>query len=50
MTISFDHKECLYYTEPAHGELVWCTQPANKDQCEGYCRKDTCPLLLKGIK
>lgn len=35
---------CGYYTAPFEGELVWCTHPDNKNQLEGNCQPDSCPI------
>jgi len=31
-------------------ELVYCNHPKNKEDVEGNCRKELCPLLKEGNK
>ena len=35
---------CGWYTEPFEGVLVWCAHPDNKNQLEGNCQMDDCPI------
>jgi len=30
--------------------LVYCVHPANKDNYEGNCREDTCPIIISEYK
>lgn len=42
-----EHKNCRYYSEPVKGELTFCYNKENKNQDEGNCTVENCPLISK---